>query len=764
MLKVLKWLLTLLVLIGLAATAMIYGLLFLSLPTLDGKQSSRAISADIKIARDSLGQAVIKAQNRQDAAYGLGFAHGQDRFFQMDLLRRNAAGELSELFGEAALNLDKQMRFHQFRERSEQIYAQLPQSHKNVLTAYTQGVNEGQAQAGFNTFEYYLTGAQIRAWQPADSILVIFAMYLDLQAGNFERDQALIQIDSLFGAKMKAFLTQPSHYQAALDGSELPVGTVPTPTLDSNNSPVMARHIKSLPHYGSNNWAVTGALTETNKAMVSDDMHLGLNVPAIWYRAQLNYKFEDEQIQVTGVSLPGAPAIVVGTNNKVAWGFTNGYLDVADWVELDEQSNTWQEFEKIALPNGELHQYELTMSEFGPVKAFNDKQYALSWVAHQPYAVNLNLLEFERAGNVNEAMSLAPDVGIPVQNLMVVDHLGHIGWQPMGAIPRRTEPVDLAVLAADFPTGWQQNETQRPSVVNPAEGRLWSANSRVMSVREHLRFGDGGYALGARAVQIRDRLLSKQQFNERDFNLLQQDNEALFLKPWHERLTQLLSVSEQSKQQYATDLKHLAAWQACACAESVGYTLVKHFRAAVIDVALAPIEEKLRARGSSLSSIKNYLEPAIWQLLTEQPESWLNGHKDWNALQLAAYQTVKETLSASYGSDMQAWRWGNVNALTIGHPFSQQLPILSGLLDMPRVPAFGDTFMPAVQGPSFGASQRFIAQPGELDKAIMTIAGGQSGHPSSVFYRAGFAAYANGEATPLLPGEMIHQLHIQALR
>ncbi|CAM4281404.1 penicillin acylase family protein [Pseudoalteromonas byunsanensis] len=764
MLKILKWLLMLLVIVGLAVTAMVYGLLSLSLPTLDGKQSSHAISADVKVSRDNLGQAVIKAQNRQDAAYGLGFAHGQDRFFQMDLLRRNAAGELSELFGEAALNLDKQMRFHQFRERSEQIYAQLSQSHQDVLTAYTQGVNDGQRQAGFNTFEYYLTGAQVRAWQPADSILVIFAMYLDLQAGNYERDEALIQMDSLFGPDMIAFLTQPSRYQAALDGSKLPVGSVPIPLLEVKEASVVARHIESLPHYGSNNWAVTGALTETNKAMMSDDMHLGLNVPVIWYRAQLNYQFEEQQIQVTGVSLPGAPAIVVGTNNKVAWGFTNGYLDLADWVELDEQTNTWTEFEKIALPNGELHQYELTMSEFGPVKAFNDKQYALSWVAHQPYAVNLNLLEFERAGNVNEAMSLAPDVGIPVQNLMVVDYLGHIGWQPMGAIPKRTEPVDLAVLAADFPTGWQQNESQRPRVVNPPEGRLWSANSRVMSVADHLRFGDGGYALGARAQQIRDRLMSKPQFNERDFNQLQQDNEALFLKPWHERLTQLLSVSEQSKLQYATDLKHLAAWQACACAESVGYTLVKHFRAAVIDVALAPIEEKLRARGSSLSSLKNYLEPALWQLITEQPDSWLNGHKDWYALQLAAYERAKDALTVSYGSQMEAWRWGNVNALNIRHPFSQQLPILSGLLDMPRMPAFGDTFMPAVQGSSFGASQRFIAQPGALDKAIMTIAGGQSGHPLSVFYRAGFEAYANGEATPLLPSESIHQLTIQALR
>ncbi|NOU53003.1 penicillin acylase family protein [Pseudoalteromonas sp. JBTF-M23] len=760
MLKLLKWLLVVVIIACLLLTGALYGVLSLSLPQLDGTQTSGGVISEVVVNRDALGQAVIYADNRQDAAYGLGYAHGQDRFFQMDLLRRSAAGELSELFGDAAISLDERMRFHQFRQRSERIVKLLPQQHKLALQAYAKGVNDGRTQAGFEGFEYLLTGSAQLPWRPEDSVLVIFAMYLDLQAGNFERDRALIHLESMFGEKMRLFLTQPSQYQAALDGSTIPMPNIQPPELESSAVQAKVSPIASLAHLGSNNWAVTGQLTQTNKAMLSDDMHLGLNVPAIWYRAQLNYSYQGQAWQVTGVSLPGAPSIVVGSNNQIAWGFTNGYLDTADWLELDAHAKTWLITEQIALPNGKFHQYELMMSEFGPVKRFNGKSYALSWVAHQSYAVNLNLLELERATSVAQAMQLAPEVGIPVQNLMVVDAQGSAGWQPMGAIPARTNPVNTAIKQSEYSQLWHKNESVRPSIVNPQGQRLWTANARVVSISEHQRFGDGGYALGARAQQIRDRLTEKSQFTEQDFNQLQQDNEARFLAPWHTHLAELLNSAPQGKAPYGEDLQHLQNWQGCACASSVGYTLVRRFRGALIDEVFAQIEDKLKLQGSSLSHIKNYLEPALWQLLKSQPHSWLNGHDSWQSLQLKAYAQAKAELAQEYGADMSAWRWGEVNALRVKHPFSRQLPILSGLLDMPKVDAFGDTFMPAVQKSDFGASQRFIAQPGSLEKAIMTVAGGQSGHPLSAFYRAGFDDYAQGKATPLLPGEAVHRLTI----
>ena len=400
MFKIIKWLLIGLFVVMLLATGLVYGVLNLSLPALDGRGKSDAISQSVKIERDTLGQAVIHAENRLDAAYALGFAHGQDRFFQMDLLRRNAAGELSELFGKAAVGLDKKMRFHQLRKRSQIAVAQLPAKDKALLKAYANGVNEGHAQVGFDSFEYLLTGAEAKPWQSEDSLLIIFSMYLDLQTATFERDKTLIEIEDLYGKAMVDFITQPSLYQAALDNSQLAPYNGGIPNL--KDAQWAMTDIADRKELGSNNWAVTGQLTETGAAMLSDDMHLSFAVPIIWYRAQLNYPLNGEMQQITGVSLPGAPAIVVGTNNKIAWGFTNGYLDTADWIALESKEKTWQIDEPILLNDGNSENYALTMSEYGPVKEINGKSYALSWVAHHEYAVDMELLKLEQANTRSE--------------------------------------------------------------------------------------------------------------------------------------------------------------------------------------------------------------------------------------------------------------------------------------------------------------------------------------------------------------------------
>lgn len=772
MFKVIKRLLLLVVVLGLAGTAVVYGVLSLSLPALDGKGHSEAINESVIISRDVLGQAVIKAQSHNDAAYGLGYAHGQDRFFQMDLLRRNAAGELSEIFGKAALALDKKMRFHQLRKRSQVILKNLPELDKQLLKSYAQGVNEGLAQIGYSSFEYLLTGAQQRPWQSEDSLLIIFSMYLDLQSATFERDQALIQIEQQYGKHMLKFLTQPSQYQAALDGSQLAPYSAGIPKLPilkqqtqqsstvQSSTPAMYafNSFAASQERGSNNWAVTGALTTTGSAMLSDDMHLAMAVPVIWYKAQLNYVHNNVKTQVTGVSLPGAPAIVVGTNNHIAWGFTNGYIDTADWVALTSNNKTWQVDEQIALPNNEAETYTLTLSEYGPVKYINGQAYALSWAAHQSYAVNMQLLQLEQATEVDDALAIASDVGIPVQNLIVVDSQGSAAWKLMGGIPGRKTPSELSVKSTDYSPLWLQNEAQRPVVKNPVSGRIWTANSRVVSAQDNERFGNGGYSLGARATQVRDRLFEKQKFVEDDFYQLQLDNQARFLIPWHALLLKQLKADEGNNAAYISAVEN---WQQCACASSVGYTLVKHYRDEVINITFSTLQQSLSEKNGTLSYVRRDLEPAVWQLINAQPSSWLNPQfSTWEQQLQGAFSQTIAKLSTQYGNNIQGWQWGKVNELVIEHPFAKQIPILARFLNMPKTPGFGDSYMPAVQGRSFGASQRFIVQPGHLENAILTVPGGQSGHPLSNFYRAGFSQYINAENTPLLPQALVHQIII----
>ncbi|WP_144213082.1 penicillin acylase family protein [Shewanella donghaensis] len=772
--KITQYTVTIIVLLFMLTLLAIYAVLRLSMPDLNAQISSKDISSKVTIERDQLGSAIITANSRLDASYALGYAHSQDRFFQMDLLRRNAAGELSEIFGPMALERDKSRRFHQLRKRSQTIFDGLPLIEKNTLTAYTKGVNAALNDQNLSSFEYLLTSSIPRPWHETDSILVIYSMYLDLQGNTIKRDMALTQLQDAFGQEMLEFITQASHHQVSLDYSQVPYYEGNIPELESQ---LLAQAtITEIPEpleVGSNNWAVTGQLTQSGHAMLSDDMHLSFAVPIIWYRAQLNYPLNTDNTdktpskssmaQVTGVSLPGAPAIVVGSNGKLAWGFTNSYVDTADWVEIDDNTEINIEYEPIQLPESEI-MHTVQVTEFGPIKSINNKNYALAWVAHQDFAVNMTLLSLEQATSVDEAALLASSIGIPAQNMLIVDSKGNAGWKIAGALPARSNPANTAQVPQEVQTqAWQQQRIASPSFINPQDHRIWTANSRVISTRDLAEFGDGGYALGARAEQIRDRLHEQEQFNESDFFNLQLDNEARFLQPWQKYLLTLLS---QQPKAFAEDIKFINQWGNCACADSVGYTLVRHFRTTMIDNTFAPIETQLTLQDSGLSVIKSVLETPMWQLIQQQPQSWLpTQHNNWDDFAISAYQQARTRLLDQHSEEnnLSDLRWGEVNRLAIKHPFSKQMPLLSQWLDMPSVQGYGDSFMPAVQRESFGASQRFIVQPGNEQDAIMSIPGGQSGHPLSPYYRSGYKQYVRNDHTPLLPLEIEHKLVINPL-
>ncbi|MEW9798622.1 penicillin acylase family protein [Alteromonas sp. CYL-A6] len=751
-----KW--TLVSLIGLIGVAMLVSWLLLraSLPVLDGESQSSAVRAPVSLARDTLGQAVIQANDRQDAAFALGFAHGQDRFFQMDLQRRAAAGGLSEWVGPAALSVDKRARFHQFRKRAAQVIEQLPDWQRVLLQRYADGVNAALTEMAQPPFEYLLSGMAIRPWQVEDSILVVFSMYLDLQRSQVDMDMARTVLASEFGQPMLNFIMQPTRYQAALDDSWLETGTVKLPPYPLGTQTASTYDYQEPPDIGSNNWAVTGALTDNQGALLANDMHLTLRVPIIWYRAQLNYRVDDTAVQLTGVSLPGLPGIVVGTNGKVAWGFTNANLDTVDWVRLPDDVRTWEEQEFIAVGDGD-EIMTLTVSEFGPVRDVDGERFALSWVAHQPYAVNLAITQLDTAKTVDDAIALASSMGIPTQNMMLADADGNAAWTPAGALPARPHASDIAISPAQYSEAWAQVNHQRPVVKNPPQQRLWTANARVISTQDLATFGDGGYALGARGYQIKQRLFERERFSETEFYAIQLDNKADFLVPWHDLLLASLATEAET---FSDDIRYLKSWQACACAESVGYTLVRHFRSSLTEMLMGNLFNVLEDKDVNTAPLLRQIEPALWQLLSQQPDDWLpDGFSDYTALIKAAYRNARDELLATYGKEngLADLTWGRVNALRIAHPFARQIPLLGDLLNMQETTGFGDSYMPAVQKTGFGASERFFVQPGHLKNAILTLPGGQSGHPLSPFYQAGYSDYINNAATPLLPQKLLHK-------
>ncbi len=749
----------------------VYTVLRASLPSLDNEFTSEWIKASTTIERDSLGVAKITATSHSDAVFALGYVHGQDRLFQMDLLRRSAAGELSEIVGNVAINVDKKARFHQFRQRARKAVENLPEDQKILLESYAKGVNLAASEYSARPFEYLLTSTKFSEWLPEDSLLVSYSMYLDLQGNQVERDLVNTFLVEEFGYGLLDFLNMPSPYQAPLDGTIVGGATPDIPSLTINSSKAASNsdiqnglltynRIPEPLDIGSNNWAVTGNLTDTASAMVSDDMHLGLRVPPIWYRAQLNYKTDDNNTTITGVSLPGTPIIIVGSNGHVAWGFTNANLDNVDWVRLNESTETHAVKEVIKLKNSE-EILEIEMSQYGPVKTMSGNRYALAWVAHQDYAVNLSIMEMAEAQNLPEAFTIADKVRIPVQNFMLADSQGNAGWRPIGAVTARPSPTLFAIDEKDYSDLWLQQEANLPTYINPSHGRLWTANARVISADDFLRYGDGGYAVGARGLQIRDRLFEKQTFNEQDFYAIQMDNEARFIMPWHTKLTNLLNKKAKI---YGNDLEILKQWNNCACPESIAYTLARRYRSTVINSLLAPIYDHMQDNTLSLSTALRSIEPAIWQLLDKEAQDWLpSKFASYDEFLFASYESTKAELIKQYSADKQTLKgleWGKVNKLKVQHPFAGQLGPLGALLNMPEVDGFGDSYMPAVQLSKFGASQRLIVRPGNEDKAILTVPGGQSGHPLSAFFSAGFNDYAEAENTPLLPGVARHTIRI----
>jgi len=785
-----KWLvLSVLTLLLLTALGL-YTSLRLSLPALDGNSATYHVNAPTELSRDELGQAVIIANDIFDAAYALGFAHAQDRFFQMDLQRRAASGSLSQWVGDIALDVDKKARFHQFEKRAKAVFDNLPSKQQELLVRYAHGVNDALSEYTLSPFEYLAAGVDIKQWRPTDSILVIYSMYLDLQGSQVELDLAREALLSTFGDDLYSFITQPSNYQAALDASEIPLLDSPIPDypaslrpithspedsndeslerepedesaqkLNDNDNTAIARaqyNGTELPDIGSNNWAVTGSHTTSGAGLLANDMHLGLRVPIIWYRAQLNYQESGSDVQVTGVSLPGIPGIVVGTNGHIAWGFTNANLDNVDWIELDETTPTSTVTERIPLPDDE-HTFEFEVSSYGPVKELNGKRYALNWVAHHPFAANLNITNFGTAKNIQTAIKIGQRIAIPTQNLVIVDEGGNAVWLPGGAVMERQQASFTAIPEQEAVNITPKRALKLPMVLNPDMGRIWTANARVISADDFKIWGDGGYALGARGQQIRDRLFEKDTFTETDFYAIQLDNHARFLIPWQHLLYGLLNMQDI---EFKPDLAYLNTWDECACEDSVGYTLVKYFRQEVVQTLFGGVLSTLDQQGVNSRTLLRGIEPAVWQLIHSQPESWLPANiESFDELLVDAYRRAKHKLLDKYSpveANMETLAWGKVNALSVKHPFADQIPLVGNMLNMQLVEGFGDTYMPAVQAPSFGASERFFVSPGHLEDAILTLPGGQSGHPLSEFYASGFNDYATHAATPLLPNEPIY--------
>jgi penicillin amidase len=765
------------------AAVFVYQTVAQSLPQLDGAISVAGLSDAATIVRDDAGIPTITAGTRADVAFATGFVHGQDRFFQMDLSRRNSAGELAEIFGQVAVNLDRRNRFHRFRTRAKQVLQHMTAPQEAILAAYTAGVNAGLHSLNAKPFEYHLLRVDPLPWRMEDSMLVASSMFLDL---NDERARADVRrgiVHNVVPQEVYDWMyPEGTSWDAPMIGDARAAPEIPDAAtydlsdrrLSANGQPQMIYPEPLLP--GSNNWAVSGKLTDTGRAIVANDMHLNIRVPSVFYRARLIVPGESD---TTGLTLPGTPLIVAGSNGKLAWGFTNSYGDWSDAVIVrpgpDEGTYLTPDgprhfdmfTETINVKDGDAVTLTVRETIWGPV--LDDGSYpgadiAVSWIAHDPLAINLDQLALERVTSVEQALQVANTMGIPPQNFVCGDAQGNIGWTIAGKIPLRREydtriPTDWSEASGWL--GWLPPE-QYPRIVNPDSGRIWTANARVVDSDALKIVGIGDYDLGARARQIRDGLFARASFEPANMLQIQTDDRALFLERWRGLLLDVLDSRATDGNEARGEYRDLIEdGLPRASVESVGYRLVRAFRLAVrarvFDMLMLPVREQYGA--DVQLRISNQFEAPLWALLNAQPRHLLSAdYASWNDLMLAAVDQSIANFAAAYGGDLAGRSWGERNTAAIRHPISRAVPILSGWLDMPADQLSGDTNMPKALGPGFGASERFAVSPGDERNGYLHMPAGQSGHPMSDFYRAGHDDWVRARAIPFLPGAATHTL------
>jgi len=761
-----------------------YGLLRFSLPVIDREYHLPGLNSPITVTFDDKGIPTVSAKSREDAFFALGFVTARDRLFQMDLLRRHMSGRLAEVMGPTLKESDRWHRIMGFEQVAHAIVQRLPQEQKRVLKAYAEGVNQGMTSLTVLPPEFWLLGYRPSAWRPEDSLLVVLGMEADLGwTGDAERRATVMEV-ALPKSVMTFFMPPVDRYTDRLlngEASGTPSNSLPvkelSALLDDIGSPEQYAGLAadfSFPK-GSNGWVVGPSKTWDGRAILANDMHLSLRVPNIWYRAEVRY----EGTRLTGLTLPGVPLLVAGSNGKVAWGFTNIEGDFVDLVALEidpgdsgkyrtpKGKARFGEREETIHVKGEADDtFKVRTTEWGPVlpDPLLSKLAAVHWAALDPDATDLHLLDLDTVNDVQAAQTVFNRAGGPPLNALVVDKHGNIGWTYTGKIPKRFG-LDGSVSRswADGSRGWTGyiSPKELPRLINPSSGFIVNANQRMLGNDYPYVIGHD-FDQGYRAYRITERLLDAKNLTERELFALQLDTRMEFYRFYH-RLA--LSLLQESKGKEQVRLKrNLTNWDGFAERDSEGFAVLVEFRKLLLDAVIAPFMAKCRKYDPEFRFRSSMIDAPLQQLLDAKLPELLpdkNHYRDWDSFLLGILMKAESNVSAGHSADFpKNVVWGIFNQVNIKHPFSTSLPWLSRWLDMPQVAVPGCAGCVRWASAGSGASERLVVSPGREGNGILHMPGGQSGHPLSPHYSDQQQAWVEGTALPLETGTSAHRIEL----
>ena len=748
-----------------------------ALPQLEGTIKVQAtgtagLQAQVEVFRDAHGVPHIRAQSLDDLVFAQGYATAQDRLWQMDLSRRYAEGELCEIFGERVLAADIENRRLGFRQVAERGVNELDAESRRIFDDYAQGVNAFLATHQDRLpIEFVLLHYRPRPWSPADSLGVALNMAKNLNT-SWRTDVMRERIRNLVDPQLYADLF-PDH--SPLDrpvaepagGRESGVGSRESMSVHLPDSLVPDTTLAALVHaeadsgfaLGSNNWVVSGEHTASGKPLLANDPHLGHSVPSVWTMVEL----EAPGLHVGGVTFPGEPLVIIGQNERIAWGMTNTGPDVQDlyYEEFNPSNGTeyrhngqWEKGdvrEEIIKVRGRPD-YRLTVktTRHGPIIGeARNIGLSLQWTALQPHALSYPFLEMARAGNWQEFTDAIRRFTGPEQNVVYADVDGNIGYYAPAWVPIRKHgdgslPQSGATDDYDW-TGYIPFE-DLPHAFNPPGGIIATANSRVVP-DGYPYFITHDWAPPYRTARIFQLLEAAplHSLTVDDMLRIQMDIDSLE----DEQLAKELVAAGAAHPPATDDARYalglLQQWDGEARIDSAATIVCEITKPALL---ARLIRTKL---GDHLADLGGYRwgmsETFVDNVISNNWTRWLPpGDTDFNATLIASLEEGVRRIPAIVGnSDRKAWVWGKTIPLTFHHPLDS-LPFMRMLFDVGPFPQMGmDTTVKATSM-RHGPSMRLVANLADLDGSVNNITLGESGQLFSPYYKDQFPAWYTGHS------------------
>jgi len=641
------------------------------------------------------------------------------------------------------------------------------------------GVNEGLTALQHPPFEYSILGIEAEEWTVVDSILTIFSQYIFLQQSDieFEIGRGLLK-DELPESIFNFITSLGTIYDSPIIGPPLELPAIPDDKeaidfLKSLSPKQTASTISGDERlgYGSNGWVVSGSRTKDGRGILASDMHLDISVPNIWYRSTINYETSDGMQQVAGLTSPGTPLLIAGTNKNIAWSYTYNFGDWMDLIAIEYPSSNKQTHYKT--PNG-IEQFktfkevihvndsdsvEIEVKEtiWGPVITQNGMPYALKWLALSEDAINLSIISLESATDVLDALKIIPTIKGPSQNVLVADSSGNIGWSLLGPLPKRGNDYSGA-----GPYSWERttigwdwvSEENYPQLYNPEAGFIASANAR--HIPESMitdSIGEGFLMLGARQYRANVLLKAADTFDVNSFLTMQLDTHSSVLVHWKNWILIKDKLRTNRTKAYFSRIEQ---WDGTASDNTPGYLEIKYFRDIVDQSIFEYITQNIKMKFPEFDyrkTVGRTREGALWQIINHMPALYL---PKGDASSWSEFFIDKMVLSLDHVEQLEDKK--AVHRFTYKHPLSPFVPLLSYLTDMPEEIIPGDTLTLRAQDVNFGASVRFAVSPGDEASAMLHMPTSQTGHPFSPYYGKAHEAWVKGYAMPLLGGSIVYSM------